>query len=343
MRRACDRILVRLPNWLGDLLMARPAVRTLALAHPGARVRAIAPPSLAGIAEWDGAFETVHAWPDEARDRTRLAEELAAWRPDVALVLPPSFASAWWTRSTGARVRIGFRGEGRDWLLTHAVGRPARGERHLSEEYRELAALAGADVVSTATTAMTAAMAAEDVLPVPAAVRAAAAPWVRRGAAGTYAVLGPGATYGPAKRWDAERFAAVGRALVARGLAVLVCGAASERADCEAVAAGIGSGAFALAGATDLATQAAVCAGAAIAVCNDSGLAHLSAATGAPTLAVFGSTSSAWTAPLGPRVRVVQHAPVCAPCFQRTCRIGYRCLDAVTAAEVLAACLAIAA
>jgi len=186
-------------------------------------------------------------------------------------------------------------------------------------------------------------IAAVDVLPVPAAARESAAPWVRRGAAGTYAVLGPGAAYGPAKRWDAERFTVVGRALVARGLAVLVCGAASERADCESVAAGIGAGAFALAGATDLATQAAVCAGAAIAVCNDSGLAHLSAATGAPTLAVFGSTSSAWTAPLGPRVRVLQHAPVCAPCFQRTCRIGYRCLDAVTAAEVLAACEALAA
>src|SRR5207244_6089673 len=138
-------------------------------------------------------------------------------------------------------------------------------------------------------------------------------------------------------------FAAVGRALAARGLAVLACGAALERDECERVAEAIGTAGFALGGATGLTTQAALCAGARISVCNDSGLAHLSAATGTPTLVVFGSTSSAWTAPLGARVRVVQHAPVCSPCFQRTCRIGYRCLAAVSAVEVIAACEALAA
>src|SRR5207249_196174 len=113
-------------------------------------------------------------------------------------------------------------------------------------------------------------------------------------------------------------------------------------AACEQVAAGVGARGFALAGATDLATQAALCAGARLVVCNDSGLAHLAAAVGVPTLAVFGSTSSAWTAPRGPRVRILQHAPACSPCFQRTCRIGYRCLEAVEVGEVIAACDALA-
>src|SRR5206468_3505619 len=81
--------------------------------------------------------------------------------------------------------------------------------------------------------------------------------------------------------------------------------------------------AVALAGATSLPVQAALCAIASLAVCNDSGLAHLAAAVGTPTVVIFGSTSSAWSAPLGARVRVVQRAPVCSPCFQRHCRIGY--------------------
>jgi heptosyltransferase-2 len=80
--------------------------------------------------------------------------------------------------------------------------------------------------------------------------------------------------------------------------------------------------------------QAALCAGAAVVVSNDSGMAHLAAATGAPTVAIFGSTASAWTAPLGPRVRVVQKAPVCSPCFRRECRIGYTCLTAVRVEDV---------
>jgi len=118
---------------------------------------------------------------------------------------------------------------------------------------------------------------------------------------------------------------------------LLVCGAASEREICEAVAAAIGAQARSLAGETSLPVQAALCARATLTVSNDSGLAHLAAATGAPTVVVFGSTSSAWSVPLGPRVRVVQRAPVCSPCFARDCRIGYGCLDAVEVAMVTSA------
>ena len=138
-----------------------------------------------------------------------------------------------------------------------------------------------------------------------------------------FAILGPGAAYGPAKRWGAERFAALGRGLLARGLGLLTCGTAAEREVCAAVAAAAGAGARSLAGET--------------------GLAHLAAATGIPTVVVFGSTSSAWTAPLGPRVRVVQRAPVCSPCFARTCAIGYACLDAVGVALVAGAAREVAA
>jgi heptosyltransferase-2 len=144
-----------------------------------------------------------------------------------------------------------------------------------------------------------------------------------------YSILAPGASYGPAKRWSPGRYIALGRWLAAGGDRILVCGAGSERGTCEAVAAGIGPAARSLAGNTTLPAQAGLCARSRLAVCNDSGLAHLAAATGAPTIVIFGSTSSAWSAPLGPRVRVVQRAPVCSPCFARTCAIGYPCLEAV--------------
>ena len=133
------------------------------------------------------------------------------------------------------------------------------------------------------------------------------------------------------------RFAELCRELARRGWRVLACGAPADTAACEAVAAEAGAGTRSLAGRTSLAVQAALCARARAVVCNDSGLAHLAAATGAPTVTVFGSTSSAWTAPLGPRVRVVQRPPVCSPCFQRTCRIGYGCLEGVQVRDVLAA------
>jgi heptosyltransferase-2 len=151
-------------------------------------------------------------------------------------------------------------------------------------------------------------------------------------------LIGPGAAYGPAKRWAPERFAGVARALAEGGLAVVAVGSAAEAQACAEVVERTGGGATSLAGRTSLEQLAALAARAAVTVCNDSGLAHLCAAAGAPTVTVFGSTSSAWTAPLGPRVRVVQRPPVCSPCFRRTCRIGYACLADVTVRDVLAAC-----
>ena len=309
-----ERVLVRLPNWLGDVLMARPLLFGLKEVRPGATVWCVGPAGPIELLRGDGVAEQLLSWPAEARGG--VLARVRSWRPEVALVLPPSFSSAWFAWRSGARQRVGYRGEARSPLLTRALPRPARGERHLAEEYLALGAAQGV----------------EPGLRMPPALRVDAT------TPGRTALLGPGATFGPAKRWRAERFAEVGRALVGRGLAVCVVGSAAERSVCERVSEAIGGGATCLAGSTDLVQLAALAAGAAVAVCNDSGLAHVCAAAGCPTVVVFGSTSSAWTAPLGPRVRVVQRAPVCSPCFRRDCRIGYPCLEGVTAADVLAAC-----
>ena len=205
--------------------------------------------------------------------------------------------------------------------------RPARGDLHLSREYLALAAELDAREVPLPGLAVD-----------PGASRGAAALLERVGLEDRpFVILGPGAAYGPAKRWSAERFAALGLQRVGRGAGVLVCGAATERSACEDVAAAIGGQARSLAGETSLPVLAALCARAELVVSNDSGLAHLAAATGAPTVVVFGSTSSAWTAPLGHRVRVAQRAPVCSPCFARGCAVGFVCLSAVEVAMVSAA------
>ena len=342
------RILVRLPNWLGDLLMARPLLHALRRAHPGAALVAVGEAAHLDLLAFDGVLDERHPWPRARAERQALVRELRARPADAALVLPPSFSSAWFAWRSGARQRIGYRHELREIVLTRSLARPARGELHLSREYLALAlALDPKRALAPGRAAADDGVALPPlVLPPGAAARAQAALERRLppGAADRpIALLGPAARYGPAKRWAASRFAAIGAALAERGFQVLVCGAGSERAECEAVAGAAGGGAVSLAGATDLVAQAALCARAAVALCNDSGLAHLCAALGTPTVTVFGSTSSAWSAPLGPHVRVIQSAPVCAPCFQRTCRIGYRCLKAVEVDRVLQACLEAAA
>jgi heptosyltransferase-2 len=311
-----ERVLVRLPNWLGDSLMARPALHALRAAHAAAEITALGPPALLELLGPEDLWQRSESWPGDHD----LAARLRAARFDAALVLPPSFSSAWQARRSGAPRRVGFAHEGRSGLLTRAVRRPARGDRHLSREYLELAAALDAAEVRLPT------------LPLPPEADATAAELLARLVPGgdPFVILAPGAAYGPAKRWSAARFTELGRRAAARGLGVLACGGPAERAACDEVAGGIGMAARCLAGLTSLPVQAALCARARVTVSNDSGLAHLSAATGAPTVVVFGSTSSSWSAPLGPRVRVMQRAPVCSPCFARTCAIGYLCLEAVT-------------
>jgi heptosyltransferase-2 len=307
------RVLVRLPNWLGDLLMSRPLLHAVRAALPDAHVTATGV-SANALLERERLWNAWEPWP---------ATGGKAEPYDAALVLPPSFSSAW-KLPRGIAQRIGFASDGRSWLLTHAVRRPARGDLHLSEEYLRLGAPLGVTRVPVPALA-----------PTTAEIASAHALLDRVGIAGRpYVILAPGAVYGPAKRWPAERFVELGRRFAARGLAVLVCGAASDRPVAEPIAAAIGAPAHGLAGVTSIGEQLALCAAARVTISNDSGTAHVAAATGAATVVLFGSTSSAWTAPLGRRVTVVQRAPVCAPCFQRTCRIGIRCLTAIDVSEV---------
>jgi len=330
------RILIRLPNWLGDVLMARPLLHAVRRALPQAEIRAVGKSALLELLEHERTFDAGERWPVRGdlsplafqMERESFEADLAFWRPDVALVLPFSFSSAWFAFTLRAPMRIGYAHELRSPLLTHALRRPARGELHLSREYLALGAPLGAIEVPL-----------PPLLPPPEAEAAAGALIARVAPdAKRIAAMAPRSAYGPAREWPADRFAALARLLVRRGLAVIVCGTAGERETCRQIVAGAGPGVVSLAGETDLPTLAALVRRAAVAVCNDSGLAHLAGAVGAPTVTLYGSTSSAWTAALGPRVRVIQHPPVCSPCFRSTCRIGYPCLTGLSLDEVDGAC-----
>ncbi len=310
------RMLVRWPNWLGDALMARPFLRGLRAACGSSRIMAIAPEGFLALLAGDGVYDETVTLRDRALDA-----RVRAFRAEVAFVLPPSFSSAWFALRHGIPRRIGFRGDARDLLLTEAVARPARGDLHLSREYLLLGR--GFGVREPA------------FRPLRLTVGAAGAHAVRDALAGAL-VLAPGAAYGPAKRWPAQRYIALGRKGREQGWPVVVCGAAEDREVADGVAAAIGDGAQSLAGRTSLLDVAAALSGVRAVVSNDSGFAHLAAAAGAPTVAIFGSTSSAWTAPLG-AARILQHPPVCSPCFHRRCAIGTVCLQAVAVDEVWAA------
>ena len=156
---------------------------------------------------------------------------------------------------------------------------------------------------------------------------------------GTYAVVAPGASYGPAKQWGPERFAKAGRALGSGCAGILLVGSQEDGDPARHVIRELRGSvpAFDLTGATDLPALVGILAKGGLVLSNDSGVMHLAAALGRPTIGVFGSTSPVWTSADAPWVRSLYAAYPCSPCFRRTCPIGYGCLRSIDASDVVAA------
>jgi heptosyltransferase-2 len=159
------------------------------------------------------------------------------------------------------------------------------------------------------------------------------------GSADRAVAVNPGAAYGSAKRWPAERFAGVAERLVRDGVFIIVLGAAGERALGDAIVARLGGRAVNAAGSTTIREAMAVLSWCRHLVTNDSGPMHVAAALGIPVTAIFGPTDPRATRPIGEHVTILQRAVECAPCRYRDCPIDHRCMIAVSVGEVYASAI----
>jgi heptosyltransferase-2 len=329
--RAPGRIVVRAPNWLGDLMMSTAFLRAVVALYPEAAVDLVVPagfealplPHRGRLIPFDIRGDRVGAFGASLRG--------AAY--DRFYVLPPSFSAAWMAWRSGAPERIGYRGEFRAPFLRPAHRHRARPRSvHLVREYLDL---------------LDPALETERWLPqlVP------PAGWVDerlsrigRTLPDRFVALAPGAIYGPAKEWPVDRYRELARELGGRaGLPVLVLGTKKEEDLGETIRAGERA-VQNWCGATDLPGLVAVLARASLLVSNDSGAMHVTAALQRPQIALFGSTSPEWTGPLNPWAEVVTRRLACAPCFARRCRYGhYDCLRTISAPEVLERAVALLA
>jgi heptosyltransferase II len=315
-----DRLLIRAPNWLGDAVMALPAVAAVRAAFPQARIAIAAIPSVAPLFE-----EQTAAAPDEIVLVTRSSETalLASGGFDAALLLPNSFRAAWTARRAGIPERWGYRGNLRGWLLSRGVARPA-GRVHQSVYYADLVRGLGIDVPESL----------PRVLARPETTIRAQAVLARFGVSGAGPVVGfaPGAAYGHAKRWPPVRVAEViARLSSRRGAVCVLVGAAGDRDAGREIESSLPAGVRVvdLIGRTDLRLLAGVLARCDAFVSNDSGAMHLAAALGVPVAAIFGPTDDRVTAPPGGH-DVLVHQVFCRPCMLRDCPIDHRCMKGIT-------------
>jgi len=268
--------------------MAMPALQAWRRTHPGARLVLLVKPKLQALWSLHPAPDEVWALPPGLPALLAMARAVRRARFRTAYVLPHSFRSALPPFLARVPERVGLPGHGRDWMLTRVAG-PAAGAagRHQALEYTALFGVPGAPEPPR--------------LRLPPGLLAQADARLGSAPAGGWIALLPGAAYGPAKRWPADRFGAAGRLLIERlGCRIVVLGAGEERALCETAARGAGPGAVNLAGQTSLAELSAVLARCRAALTNDSGGMHVATAVGTPVAAVFGITDPVRTGPLGP-------------------------------------------
>jgi heptosyltransferase II len=329
-----QRILVRMPNWVGDVVMALPALEALRQIFPRSTLVALARPWVTPLLENHPCVDRVmvlrkgRGYPWDGIALLKTVAEVRRTRFDLALLFQNAFEAALISRLGGIPVRIGYRADGRGLLLSHPIPRDREVlRRHQVEYYLHLIKAMGWKVETR-----------DPRLHVSDRQRAAA-----EGLLKTFGItdadllvgLSPGAVYGPAKRWPAERFAAVGdRAVETWGAKVLVVGSGGEKGICDAVTHAMKAPAVNLCGATNLAEAVGVIQRCRAFVTNDSGLMHVAAALDVPLVAIFGSTDPEATGPRSPKARVIRHSMGCAPCLKPECTRDYACLQSIEPEEV---------
>jgi heptosyltransferase II len=334
--RADERPILIVPYmWIGDFVRCHTVVRLLRARFPSSPIDVLTTAMVAPLLDYMPGVRKGIVW-NLPRKRLAFAEHraLAAWLgPEGygrALVMPRTWKSALAPYLAGIPERTGFAGESRFVLLNDMRW----GERALPRMVDRCAALA----LPKGT-----ALPAEYPLPQLEVPEAEIAAWCQRlglAPAGRIAAFAPGAV-GPSKRWPASYYAEAARRLVAEGFSVWVLGGPGETALAAEIAAGSDS-VRDLTG-PDLRNAILALAAADVAVSNDSGLLHVAAALGTPSIGIFGPTSPWHWAPLNPLAAVIetQTQVECRPCHKPTCRYGHhRCMREIPPERVVAATLA---
>lgn len=327
-----ERILVIGPSWVGDTIMAQALYKSLA-GGAGERpvIDVVAPswslPILARMPEVRRGIELpVYHGDLKLGLRHRIGRELRVENYDRAIVLPRSLKAALVPFFAHIPVRTGFRSEWRFGLVNDL----RRLDAALDQTVKRFIALGG--------------KAGEEPpaeIPRP-ALRVD--PENQGRLLGTLGLrldrpivaLLPGAEYGPAKRWPIEYVLELAQRLTGEGVDVWVLGSAKDRsftAPLDRLPAN--SGLHHLCGATSLVDAVDLLALASLAVANDSGLMHMAAAVDTHVVAIYGSSSVAFTPPLTERRDILQRGLDCSPCFSRECPLGhYRCLTEISVDQV---------
>jgi heptosyltransferase-2 len=325
------KILVVAPSWVGDTVMAQPMFRLLHQRHANLALDVLAPPFtlplLSRMPEVRRAIVARFGHGElKFNERRRLARELQTEHYDQAIVLPNSLKSALIPLLAKIPLRTGFRGEMRYGLLNDVRRLDSYALPKMVERFAALALDRGAALPRPLPAPQLSTTLEKSEIVVQKQLLTTNRP---------VAIFCPGAEYGPAKRWPAEHFGALAQQAAHEGYAVWLIGSPKDAAIGEAIVRASNHACVNLCGKTSLEDAIDLISMAALVVTNDSGLMHVAAALKRPMLALYGSSSPAFTPPLSDNAKIVKIDIACSPCFKRECPLGhFNCMRHLTPEHV---------
>lgn len=329
-----ENILVRMPNWVGDLVMATPVLSDLRRAFPKASITAMCKRPLCDLLVEDKSIDELFCFVKLGNEFSRREEmrniirKIEAGKYDVGVLLTNSFSSAWWFWQGRVKRRIGYADHFRSFLLNDALKMP-KGKEHLVDSFKRLLEPLGIPRSETEPRLFV----RDDE------VERSKELLYQRGYERGKRIIGinPGAAYGSAKCWPPERFRALAmRLLLEIDAYVVFFGDAKTASLVKEISRGLPERVIDLAGVTSLRELACLIKDCDVFVTNDSGPMHIAAAFKRPMVALFGSTDEELTGPYGQNESVIHKQVKCSPCFKRTCPIDFRCMNEISVDEVVA-------
>ncbi len=327
-----QNIIVRMPNWIGDLVMATPILSDLRKAFPKARITAMCRSPICELLRQDLEIDELFCFSKAGgfgrrSEKKNIMEKLRKGQYDLGILLTHSFSSAWWFWQGKVANRLGYECNGRKLLLNRSMPLPDNIQhQHLVVTYKMLLEPLGIPVSDTAPRLY---LTEKEIADATTLLK-------QRGVPEGAIVVGinPGATYGSAKCWLPERFRQVAeRLLQDQDLYLVFFGDQATASLVGEICEELSSRVINLAGATTLCELASIISLCDVLLTNDSGPMHVADALGTPIVALFGSTSEIVTGPYRSGTVIHKHVE-CSPCYQRTCPIDFRCMKRIEADEV---------
>jgi heptosyltransferase-2 len=323
------KLLIRSTNWIGDAVMTTPAVRAIRKGFPNAHISILAKPWVAPVFENSEHIDRLLIYDGERRHKGvlgkfRLARDLKKYYFDAAILLQNAFEAALIAFLAGIPLRIGYSRDARRLLLTHAI--PCTHEiktKHQTEYYLNILHEIGIDQDNRdlyLKLNQGDRFRAEKIL-------------LKQHLSLDEKIIGinPGATYGPAKQWPADRYAHLADRILAFSEArVIIFGGPGDKILGQKMSGKMQHRPVDLSGKTSLGEAMALIERCQLFITNDSGLMHVAAALDVPLVAIFGSTNAVATGPIGLNSRVVQAGVPCSPCLNSECPEGHlKCMDQI--------------